>query len=77
MDEVWKRAEIESPCVKLCVIERDSRLCLGCHRSIDEITAWSRLTPDQRRDIMTDLPNRKPQPAKRRGGRAGRLGAGE
>ena len=74
MDEVWKREEVESPCVKLCVIERDSRLCLGCHRSIDEITVWSRLSPDQRSAIMADLPSRKPQPAKRRGGRAARLG---
>ncbi|MEM8569332.1 MAG: DUF1289 domain-containing protein [Pseudomonadota bacterium] len=72
-DEVWKREEIESPCVKLCVIDKPSGLCLGCHRSLDEIAAWSGLSTDQRRSIMAELParaaNAKPV---RRGGRRGR-----
>ena len=24
MDEVWKREEVESPCVKLCIIHKES-----------------------------------------------------
>lgn len=75
MDEIWKRQEIDSPCVKLCVIEPASRLCLGCHRSIEEISAWSAMSPDQRRAIMATLPARaKARAPKRRGGRAARLG---
>ena len=72
-DIVWKRAEIDSPCVKICVIHPETRLCVGCARSIDEISAWSRLTPEARSTIMADLPTRKPAPGTRRGGRAGRL----
>jgi len=72
-DEIWKRDEIESPCVKICVIDPRSRLCTGCLRTIDEIGAWSRISPDDRRDIIQDLPNRKSQITKRRGGRAARL----
>ena len=75
--EVWKRQEIESPCIKVCVIHPETRLCTGCARSIDEITAWSRLTPDARQAIMADLPNREPAPKTRRGGRAARLARGE
>lgn len=75
-DEIWKRAEIESPCVKLCVIQPESRTCLGCWRTIDEIGSWSRLTPDERRAVMAQLPSRAGAPAKRRGGRAGRLQGG-
>ena len=36
-DDVWKRDEIASPCVKLCVVHPEERLCVGCLRSIEEI----------------------------------------
>jgi uncharacterized protein len=72
-DAIWRRAEIDSPCVKTCVIHPAARLCIGCLRSIDEISAWSRMTPDDRRAIMADLPARAPRLAQRRGGRAARL----
>ncbi len=72
-DEVWVRDEISSPCVKLCVIHPEERLCVGCYRSIEEISTWSRLTPADRQQVVDDLPNRAPRLAKRRGGRMGRL----
>jgi uncharacterized protein len=72
-DEVWMRAEVESPCVKLCVIHPEERLCVGCMRTIEEISTWSRLSPDARAAIVADLPARAPRLAKRRGGRIGRL----
>ncbi len=72
-DEVWKREEVESPCVKICVIHPEARLCTGCLRSIDEIDSWSRMTPEARREIMAELPARAGQITKRRGGRAARL----
>lgn len=73
MDEVWKRDEVQSPCVKLCVVHPEARLCVGCLRSIDEITAWSRMTPEARAAVMADLPGRAGQLVKRRGGRGARL----
>ncbi|WP_296421239.1 DUF1289 domain-containing protein [Pseudooctadecabacter sp.] len=72
-DAIWTRAEIESPCIKICVIHPETRLCTGCLRSIDEIGAWSRLTPEARKAVMDDLPARAPLLQKRRGGRAARL----
>ncbi|MEL7177489.1 MAG: DUF1289 domain-containing protein [Pseudomonadota bacterium] len=72
-DAVWKRAEIESPCVKVCVIHPTERLCTGCLRSIDEIMAWSKLSAEERSTVMAELPSRAPQLAKRRGGRAARV----
>jgi predicted Fe-S protein YdhL (DUF1289 family) len=71
-DDVWKRDEVESPCVKVCVIEPASGLCVGCYRTAGEIAAWSGLAPAERRAIMAALPARAPQVARRRGGRAGR-----
>ena len=67
-DAVWKRDEIESPCVKLCSIHPEAKLCVGCFRSIDEITQWSRMPPVDRRRIMAELPDRKGLVMKRRGG---------
>ncbi len=72
-DEIWKRDEVDSPCVKLCAIHPEARLCVGCYRSIDEITAWSRMTPDARRAVMAELPARAALLQKRRGGRAARV----
>ena len=70
---VWKRNEIESPCVQICVIHPETRLCTGCARSIDEIGGWSRMSPEERRAIMDELPKRDAAPKGRRGGRAARL----
>ena len=72
-DHIWARAEIESPCIKICVIEPKSRLCTGCLRSIDEIGAWSGLSAEARSAVMAELPSRAGQITKRRGGRAARL----
>lgn len=71
-DEVWRRDEIESPCQNVCVVHPQARICVGCHRTIDEIRVWSRLTPEQRRAVMDDLPNRGALLTARRGGRRGR-----
>ncbi len=72
-DDIWVRQEIASPCVKLCVIHPEARLCTGCLRTIEEISAWGRISDAERAAIIADLPGRAPQLAKRRGGRAARL----
>ena len=72
-EEVWSRDEVQSPCIKLCTIHPAERICVGCYRSIDEISAWSRLTPAARAEIMAELPSRAPRLQKRRGGRMARV----
>lgn len=73
MDEVWKRDEIDSPCVKVCVVHPEARICIGCNRTIDEISSWSRMAPEKRREIIAELPGRgKLLKTRRRGGRMGR-----
>lgn len=71
-NDIWQRDEIESPCVKLCVIHPEERICVGCYRKIEEIAAWSSMSPAARADIMAELPTRAPILKKRRGGRDGR-----
>lgn len=72
-DDVWKRDEIQSPCIKLCVVHPEARICTGCYRSIDEIRDWSKMTSEERAGIMDALPDRASNLVKRRGGRSARL----
>lgn len=72
-DEVWKRDEIQSPCIKICVVHPQARICTGCYRSIDEIRDWSGMSNEERAKIMDALPDRASKLTKRRGGRSARL----
>jgi len=73
VDKVWQRDEVDSPCINICVIHPEARLCTGCYRSIDEISRWSGMTGVERAEVMDALPTRATQVVKRRGGRAARL----
>lgn len=68
-DDVWTRREVDSPCVRICQMHPATGLCIGCLRTIAEISAWSRMTPEARRDVMATLPAREPAHRVRRGGR--------
>lgn len=48
-----------SPCVGVCALD-DAGYCVGCHRSMDEIAGWLRLSDDERlRLIEHVLPARE------------------
>ena len=67
---------IETPCIKICVVDPETGFCIGCGRTRMEIGSWLGLTPDERRGVMAQLPERVQtltQRKSRRGGRAGRL----
>ena len=49
---------VETPCVKICTLDARGGLCLGCGRSIDEIAQWTRMSGEQRRRVMAELPAR-------------------
>ena len=49
---------IESPCVNICTLDARSGLCLGCGRTIDEISRWSRMSGADRSRVMAELPGR-------------------
>jgi hypothetical protein len=49
---------MESPCAKICTYDPDSRLCLGCGRTLEEIGDWFAMTDAQRRAVMEQLPAR-------------------
>ncbi|MEL7041870.1 MAG: DUF1289 domain-containing protein [Pseudomonadota bacterium] len=52
------RANIESPCIKLCAVDGETGLCLGCGRSLKEIGGWMQFDDNGRRQVMAELPGR-------------------
>jgi hypothetical protein len=56
-----------SPCIKICKLDPVTRLCTGCLRSTDEIGAWSFMSPDEKRDVIAQLPGRRAGRRSRRG----------
>lgn len=44
-------ATVESPCVRNCCLD-DSDICVGCYRSLVEITRWSLVDDDAKALIL-------------------------
>ena len=67
-DDIWTRAEPDSPCTKICTIHPRARICIGCFRTLDEIATWSSLDREQRLSLMATLPDREKLLRLRNGG---------
>ncbi|MBI1407908.1 MAG: DUF1289 domain-containing protein [Caulobacter sp.] len=52
---------VATPCVKVCIVDPVSSLCLGCFRTLPEIGGWSRFSDEERARLMTELPGRRGQ----------------
>lgn len=61
-----------SPCIKICVLDPLSGICIGCGRTAGEIGLWPEWSDDLRRAVITQLPSRMAL-ARSRGVRAGRV----
>ena len=72
-DDIWVRNEVQSPCVKICAIHPLERICTGCLRTIEEITAWGKMSVSERTSLILELPKRQSNLTHRRGGRRARL----
>jgi uncharacterized protein len=51
-------ADIESPCTRICVVDPQAGLCIGCGRSLAEIGGWLTFSVGERARIMSELPQR-------------------
>jgi len=43
---------IATPCVKVCIVDPESSLCLGCHRTLMGIAGWARLSDAERDPLV-------------------------
>ena len=59
-------AQASTPCVRTCCLDRDG-VCLGCHRTVDEIIRWREMDEAERLRLMRDV---LPLRAQRHGTRA-------
>ena len=54
-------SNVKSPCIKVCKYDSEKN-CMGCHRSMDEITNWIIYDDDQKRQALTNAEVRKKTP---------------
>ena len=52
-------APIKTPCIKVCVVDGESGLCMGCYRQLSEVAGWTKLSDGDRARIMAELPSRR------------------
>jgi len=50
--------EVASPCVNVCRMNPDTGLCDGCLRTLAEIAAWSAMSADEKRAVLSKLASR-------------------
>jgi uncharacterized protein len=50
---------MESPCIKICIMDAASGLCEGCARTLPEIARWGSMSSDERQRIMRELAARR------------------
>lgn len=51
---------VSSPCVSICALdERD--ICIGCHRTGDEILRWTQMSNEERRQVLKEVAEREQQ----------------
>ena len=65
---------LSTPCVQVCVIDPLSALCIGCGRTVEEITAWAAMREAERLAVMAGLGERLSR-ARSRASRGGRVAA--
>ncbi|NWD78282.1 DUF1289 domain-containing protein [Pseudomonas gingeri] len=42
---------VASPCVSVCALDEQD-ICIGCQRTVAEITRWSRMDNVERREVL-------------------------
>ena len=42
---------VASPCVNVCALDEQD-ICIGCQRTVQEITRWARMDNDERRAVL-------------------------
>lgn len=48
---------VQSPCISVCALD-DKDICIGCHRSAQEIGAWINLDDEARRVVLANAERR-------------------
>lgn len=49
---------MKSPCIKICMIDKNTEKCTGCGRTLEQIVRWQKYTDNERNEIMNRLRER-------------------
>ena len=58
IENKFDRDEVESPCIRNCCLD-DKDICMGCFRSLAEITQWTLVDKKTRQEFMRKSAERK------------------
>ena len=50
---------MKTPCIRVCTMDPQRGVCLGCCRTLDEIMRWSGMSDAERDHVMAELPQRR------------------
>jgi predicted Fe-S protein YdhL (DUF1289 family) len=57
--ELFAGQPVPSPCVSLCRMDRDTEMCRGCLRLIEEIVQWRNADDDYKRAVWVEIGKRR------------------
>jgi uncharacterized protein len=50
---------VDSPCIKICVIDAERGVCHGCHRTLAEISCWMNYSRTEKLAVLKKVAQRK------------------
>jgi predicted Fe-S protein YdhL (DUF1289 family) len=63
MSEGSAEPEVVSPCISVCSIDPDTKMCIGCLRTLKEIGGWRTMAAEQKQAVVAACNERaKTQP---------------
>jgi uncharacterized protein len=54
-----RKRRLVSPCAGVCILHTETKLCLGCYRTVTEIANWQVMGTDEQHRIMAAIADRR------------------
>lgn len=58
-----ENSNIKSPCVGICTLDKETSICSGCFRHVDEIIDWTAYADEEKRTVLEKCKTRAKNPA--------------
>ena len=52
-------SKIKSPCIDICKLDKETGICIGCFRTVEEIAKWKKMEDDEKLDVLGKLKDRE------------------
>ena len=52
-------AKIKSPCIDICKLDKETGICIGCFRTVEEIAKWKKMEDEEKLDVLGKLKDRE------------------